>query len=62
MDASEVGKVTVEVELLRDDRVSGRLLEIESRLRDQVSGGEEVRHLLTNVKVDLLHRLVDVPV
>ena len=62
MDASEMTEVSVEVELLGDDGVSSRLLKIESGRRDEVSGREEVRHLLSDVEVDLLHRLVDVSV
>lgn len=62
VDAPEVGEVPVKVEFLGNDRVPARLLEVESGRRDKVSGREEVRHLVADVKVDLVDHLGYVPV
>lgn len=43
MDTPEMTDVSVKVELFRNNRVSGRLLQIETSRRDEVTRGEKVR-------------------
>lgn len=45
--------VSVKVEFLSDNRVSGRLLEIKSRWRDEITGSEEVGEFGSDIPVCL---------
>jgi hypothetical protein len=49
MDTTEVGQVTIEVELVRHDCESRLLLEIESRTRLEVACCQEILHLLPHI-------------
>lgn len=51
MDTPEMTEVPVKVELLGDDSVTGRLLQVETGWRDEVSGGKEVGEFLADIKV-----------
>jgi hypothetical protein len=52
VNGSKVGDVTVKVEFFGNDGVSRDLLEIETRVGLQVTGGEEVLHFATNIGID----------
>lgn len=53
MDTPEMTDVSVKVEFLSDNRVSGRLLEIKSRWRDEITGSEEVGEFGSDIPVCL---------
>ena len=52
MHHSEVRDETVEVNLLGNDGVTGDLLQVQTGLGDQVTGGQEVLQLGADVLVD----------
>lgn len=61
MDGPEVADVTHPIELLSNDSEARGLLEIKSRLRYQITRGEEIRHPGTDVVVRFRKYLLDVP-
>jgi hypothetical protein len=51
MDTPEMTEVSIKVELFGNDSVAGRLLQVETGRRDEVSGGQEVGEFLADIKV-----------
>lgn len=52
MDRSKVTDVTQPVQFFSNDGKTGRLLQVQSRGRNQCSCGEEVLHPYADVKID----------
>ncbi len=46
-------EISIEVELFSDNGVTSGLLKIQPSWRDEITGGEEIGHLVADVEVDL---------
>jgi len=60
MDTSEMREVSVEIELFSNNGVTGRLLQVETGWRDQISGSQEVSQFLPDVPIRLLQYRLEI--